>query len=374
MTRVSHLAIALVAVWGGPALGQTCEDRSDDYAARIALCDQAFEAAQDDAASALALAMKGETQRMMGDYAAAAETLNYALRFAPEDIWIWVELGNVRFNQGDAPGAIGHYSAALSLGEDAAAFAYRADGWWELNNPQRCSDDADQALRLAPQYAFANEIKGRCLVELGQPEQAIAYLDDAISFSPDYMNSYRYKMTALLDLGRYEEAVAVADKALDPRTGGKASPEEEEQILALRLIALHVYAPPETVMAEADALLARYPENFYVINTKAMILITEERFSEADSTSQILRRKTEERGLDGATYDTLAQIDIALGRLDLGYANFETALAKDPRLSKIYAKELSELGFLPLSNAPDSVLTALRRCIDLKKQACSVGG
>ena len=56
--------------------------------------------------------------------------------------------------------------------------------------------------------------------------------------------------------------------------------------------------------------------------------------------------------------------------MDDAYANFEAALNLDASMSKTYARKLSELGFLPLSNAPSGVLTALRRCIDVKKTAC----
>jgi hypothetical protein len=46
----------------------------------------------------------------------------------------------------------------------------------------------------------------------------------------------------------------------------------------------------------------------------------------------------------------------------------------DPTLSKTYARSLSGLGFLPLSNSASGVLTALRRCIDVKKATCHVKG
>ena len=56
--------------------------------------------------------------------------------------------------------------------------------------------------------------------------------------------------------------------------------------------------------------------------------------------------------------------------MDAAYANYDAALGFDPARSKTYARKLSELGFLPLSNAPAAVLTALRRCMDVKKTAC----
>lgn len=367
------LAFAFL-ISSSPAFSQTCADRGNDYSARIALCDQAFEASANDEDAAYALSLKGEAQRMLGDLDAAAATLQYALRFTPENAWVWVELGNVEFDRGNTAGAVAHYSAALAVEDYVDAWANRADGWWTMRSPQRCSDDADQALRIDPQYAYANEVKGRCLIDLGQAEQAISYFDTAIALSPGYQNAYRNKMSALHALGRYQDAVAVADLALRPGTVPNPSPRLEEEISALRLIALAKYAPPNMVTAEAEALLQAFPGNFAGINIKGLVLVGAGNAAEADRVTQPLRLNAEGRRMEGAYHDTLAQIDIALGRLDQAYANFESALNIDPAMSKTYAKKLSVLGFLPLSNAPAGVLTALRRCIDVKKTACTVAG
>ena len=369
------LASAFLATFcAAPAFSQACEDRRSDYAARITLCDQAFAASEDNAAAAYALALKGEAQRMLGDYTAADDTLRYALTFTPENAWVWVELGNVAFDTGNTTSAIAHYSAALAVEDYVDAYANRADAWWTVNMPQRCSDDADQALRLDAQYAYANELKGRCLIDLDQADEALSYFDTAIAINPGYQNAYRNKMSALFKLGRFEDVVALADLTLSPGTILDPSEQLVQEIRALRLLAYANYAPDNMVSAEADALLRDYPENYTAVNIKSMRLLNEKKVAEADQLTQILRQNTDGRGMEGEFYDTLAQIDIALGRLDQAFANFESAMNEDPALSKIYARKLSELGFLPLSNAPAGVLTALRRCIDVKKQTCTVAG
>jgi len=369
-----RLLFVLATLIPGSALAQTCEDRSSDYEARIALCDQAFEAADSADSAAYALAMKGEAQRMLGQYDAAVETLQYALTYTPENAWVWVELGNTRYDMGDKAGALAHYSAALEVEDYVDAWANRAESWWDFRMGQRCSDDADQALRIDPQYAYANEIKGRCLIDLDQAEEALSYFDTAISLNPAYQNAYRNKLSALAALGRYEELVAVADLALDPATVPNPNAAIEEDILSRRLMALAEYSPANVVATEAEALLRRYPQNLAAINTKGMALIGENKLEEADQATQVLRQNPDGLRMEAAYYDTLAQIDIGLGRLEEAFANYSSALDADPAMSKIYARKLSELGFLPLSNAPAGVLTALRRCIDVKKAACRVAG
>lgn len=369
MPRFPALALSLLAL-ASPLAAQTCEDRGTDYAQRVALCDQAYAAARTPEEAAYALAMKGEAQRMLGDYPAAAETLQLALDLTPENAWVWVELGNVRYEEGDMAGALAHYSAALSVEDYIDAWANRAEAWWQFQNGQRCSDDADNALRIDPQYAYANEVKGRCLIDLGRAEEALTYFDTAIALVPGYQNAYRNKLAALSSLGRYEEVVAVADEALRPGVVTDPDPGIEEDILSRRLLALGQYATPEVIAAEAEALLKRYPKNPAAINVKAVALLRDNKLAEADAATQILRQNPEGLRMEAVYLDTLAQIDIALGRLEAGVANYTEAMRLDPNLSKAYARKLSELGFLPLSNSPDGVLMALQRCIDVKREAC----
>ncbi|MBL9051359.1 MAG: hypothetical protein JNK19_14710 [Tabrizicola sp.] len=362
--------LLVLAFLPSPVQAQTCEDRSPDYAARIALCDAAFAEAETPDAAAYALSMKGEAQRLMGAFDDAAETLQLALTYTPENAWVWVELGNVRYDQNDTAGALAHYSAALAVEDYIDAWANRAEAWWQLRSGQRCSDDADNALRIDPQYAYANEIKGRCLIDLGQSEAALEYFNTAIALVPGYQNAYRNKLAALADLGRYEELVAVADEALRPDVVPDPNPAIEEDILARRLLALGEYAPPATVADEAAALLQRYPQNLAAVNVQGRALLAAGKAAEADKVTAVLRQNPDGQRMEAVYHDTLARIDAALGRMDQAYANYESAMALDASLSRTYARKLSELGFLPLSNAPSGVLTAMRRCMDVKKAAC----
>lgn len=355
-----------------PVLAQTCEDRSLDYAARITLCEEAFEIASTDEDAAFALSLKGEAQRMLGELDAAAATLQQALDLTPANAWVWVELGNVRYDQGDVAGALAHYSAALAVEDYADAWANRAEAWWDFRMAQNCSDDADQALRLDANYAYANEIKARCLIDLDRAEEALGYFDTAIALVPDYQNAYRNKMAALAALGRHEEVVALADLALSPGTIPNPNSAIEEDIYARRLSALAEYMPPDVVRGEAEALLVRYPENLAALNIQARALLAEAKFAEADALTLPLRENEGGRLMLAVYFDTLARIDAGLGRLEEAYTNYETALSVDPDMSKAYATKLSQLGFLPLSNSPSGVLTALQRCLNVKKAACVV--
>ena len=372
MRRLLVLA-ALVPAANLPAtsaLAQSCQDRTADFETQITLCDQSFSAADGQETAALALALKGEAQRMLGRFDEAAATLQEALTFNAADAWIWVELGKVRYDQGDTAGALAHYSAALATEDNLSAWANRAETWWQFREGQRCSDDADNALRLDPKYAYAHEIKGRCLIDLGRADKALRHFDTAIALSPGYQNAYRNKLAALAALGRHQDLVATADEALRPGVVTDGNPAIEEDIRARRLMALGEYADLATVAAEAATLLQRFPRNFAAANLHARVLLAEGKAAAADAATATMRQNPDGARLEPAWHDTLARMDTALGRMDGAYASYEAALAIDPGLSRAYAGKLSELGFMPLSNAPAGVLTALRRCIDVKKAAC----
>ncbi len=357
-----------------PALAQGCEDRSQDHEARILACDQAFAMASDAEAAAIALAFKGEALRLLTRFDEAEAVLKDALGFMPENGWIWIELGNLAYDRGEPADALAHYSAALAVEDSADAWANRAEVWWQFRRGGRCDADADEALRIDADFAYANEIKGRCLIDLGRAEEALGYFDRAIALYPGYQNAWRNKLAALAALGRHEEVVAVADEALRPGVVPDPLPEIEEDILSRRLLSLARYAPAATVTAEADALLARYPHSLAALDVKGRALLDEGRLEEADQVTQALRQNAGGRPMEASYHDTLAQIDVGMGRLEDAWANYSAALDLDPTLSRAYARSLSGLGFLPLSNSPSGVLTALRRCLDVKKSACRVTG
>ena len=357
-----------------PALAQSCEDRGQDYEARLTLCDQAFAQAENNSAAAMALAFKAEALRLLGRHDEAEAVLKEALGYTPDNAWVWVELGNVAYDTGEAAEALAHYSAALAVEDNVDAWANRAEVWWQYRMGERCNTDADNALRIDPNFAYGNEIKGRCLIDLGRAEEALAYFDTAIGLYPGYQNAYRNKLAALAALGRHEEVVTVAEMALNPDVVPDPIPAIEEDILSRRLLALSHYAPAETVATEADALLARYPGSLAAANVKARALLTAGDLAGADQVTQPLRQETQGRRMEAIFHDTLAQIDVGLGRFEDAYLNYAAAMDLDPTLSRAYARSLSGLGFLPLSNSPPGVLTALRRCLDVKKVACKVTG
>ena len=76
-----------------------------------------------------------------------------------------------------------------------------------------------------------------------------------------------------------------------------------------------------------------YPASFAAVNVKGRALVLEGKLEEADTVTQPLRLNPEARRMEAVYHDTLAQIDVGLGRLEDAFANYSAALDLDPALS-----------------------------------------
>ncbi len=368
------LAAALTLAGAAPGLAQSCEDRISDYERRIGICAEAAAVAPDADTAAIALGYKAEAERMLGQFDAAAATLRQAIALAPLNAWNWTELGTVGLDSGDPAGAVAMYSAALEMNpDDPYTLGNRADAWRILNQAARCQKDAEKAVVLDPADLFARLLNGRCLTDLGRAEAALTQIDEVLAAAPDWLDAYLAKITALMALGRHQDALALADQALDPAVSGTAAPQGIEDLAALRLSAQARLLPADALLAEAEKLARTYPGNAMIINVKVWSLLNAGRLDDAQAAAPPLLALIGTAAMEGVYHDTLAQLDLAQGRTEAALAGFGHALRLEPALSRIYAKKLSQAGFLPLSNQPQNVISALRRCVEAKGRDCRVG-
>ena len=82
----------------------------------------------------------------------------------------------------------------------------RGNALCSLERYTEAVDAYEQALRLAPSYAFAYKGKGDALIALSRYEEALAAYEQAIERDPKYAAAYNGEGDALTWLGRYEEA------------------------------------------------------------------------------------------------------------------------------------------------------------------------
>jgi predicted Zn-dependent protease len=107
-------------------------------------------------AAASALVAQAHTQAGSGEFGAAGATLERALRIEPDNPLLWVELGRVQMQEGNAPQAdgMGRKALALATGDPAAqAAAWRliADSLHARGRDPEAMEAERHAASLAPQ-------------------------------------------------------------------------------------------------------------------------------------------------------------------------------------------------------------------------------
>ena len=103
-----------------------------------------------------ALVAQAHTQAGAGEYAAAGATLERALRIEPDNPLLWVELGRVQMEEGNAGQAdsMGRKALALATGDPSAqASAWRliADSLHARGRTADAQEAEQRAAALAPQ-------------------------------------------------------------------------------------------------------------------------------------------------------------------------------------------------------------------------------
>lgn len=106
-------------------------------------------------AAASALVAQSHQQASGGNYQAATETLERALRIEPENPLLWVEMGQVRMQEGNAPQAngFGHKALSLATGDpqaEARAWRLIADSLKAQGKDPEAADAERHADALAP--------------------------------------------------------------------------------------------------------------------------------------------------------------------------------------------------------------------------------
>ena len=126
------------------------------------------------------------------------------------------------FNQGKAKYDLGQYEAAIDDYDNAIrlkpahlnAYYERGLAKYILGQYEAAIDDYDNAIRLKPAHLNAYYERGLAKYILGQYEAAIDDYDNAIRLKPAHLNAYYSRALAKCNLGRYEAAIVDYDNVI----------------------------------------------------------------------------------------------------------------------------------------------------------------
>lgn len=159
-----------------------------------------------------------------------------AIRIAPGNPAVYMDLGNALKRLGDYETALANYDRAIALRpEYPEAYTNRGNTLIECGRFESAVASYDDALAIKPDFAQAHYGRARALRELGSLEDAVASYDRAIACKADYVEAFYDRGNALLDLGRVEDAVASYDAAIARMpTHAEAYNNRGNALLALR--------------------------------------------------------------------------------------------------------------------------------------------
>lgn len=151
----------------------------------------------------------------LGDYCAAADSAEQAIRLQSDFAKAYVNLGTALAGLGDDDKALESYRQAVLLQPDFAE-GYNNLGVFliSLDRYEEAAEALSTAVQLKPDYFRAYNNLGCAQAELGQSEAAIASFEQAIALQPDFAEAYNNLGGAQADAGQPQEAVASFEQAI----------------------------------------------------------------------------------------------------------------------------------------------------------------
>jgi predicted O-linked N-acetylglucosamine transferase (SPINDLY family) len=296
-----------------------------------------------------ALNNRGLALAALRDYAAALTDYDAAIACRPEYARALNNRGLALAGLGRYADAIESYERALVLQSDyLAALINCADGLAALQRRDEALQKLDQALALSPSGAALLHHIGLSLASLGKHQEALSSFDAAIKDRPQYADAWLARARSLLrlarldealesatralatdasppealdcqglalqGLGRHEEAVRVWDRFLTGQTKSaeaycnrgaslRALARFEEALQSFgralelepnrpevyynRAILLDAIGEKQRAVGDCDRALERQPDYLLALHLRAMILLSLDRFEEAQSSLRL---------------------------------------------------------------------------------------
>lgn len=148
---------------------------------------KSLEVSPNDAVTLLMLAL---TFQQNGDSQKAEQTFKLALKKSPDDWTIWVNYGNLLWNQNRRGEAADAYEKSIQINPHYSL------GQFNMGNVFYVNDDLgqarthyEQAVELDPSIALAHFYLARTYLKLKLLEKALASVERAVVLDPDHQNS-----------------------------------------------------------------------------------------------------------------------------------------------------------------------------------------
>ncbi|MBL8878574.1 MAG: tetratricopeptide repeat protein [Phycisphaerales bacterium] len=286
----AHAGIARVAARRGlNDEAAAAEAAAKRFAGRSSsMPDPLMDRVLEEAITTEAFLARSESARRAGQFDAALEQLNFALRIAPENAYAHAAAARLFGQRGDLETAVAAATRALELKPDlpgGARLLAMALGY--QNKLSEAEPYIAAALREDPDDVEIRHIEGVRLAALGRPVDAIGHLEIAFRGKPDDTDVRQALAQAYHDAGRSADAVALLRASISG-TPGTAASRGVDPSVALQLGWILAITSDDALRdgAAAEALLRplvqnpdeRAPE---VLDALAAALAAQGKFEEA---------------------------------------------------------------------------------------------
>ena len=156
-----------------------------------------------------------EYYRNNGNYDAAINITDEAIKKDSENVELWDIKGTLLFENGDTLKSIKAYETAINIYPLPEYIIALGTLYAQTKNPKALT--MADALLIADKAKAGREalfIKGLYYSYTSNKQKAITFFDSCISIDYTYMFAYREKAIALYDMNKYEKALEVLNRAI----------------------------------------------------------------------------------------------------------------------------------------------------------------
>jgi len=162
--------------------------------------------------SLVQMAMKKNEQ---GNYIAALNDLNEAIRLDQKDIDAYFNRGLIYYHLHSTEKAIEDFSIAINLNNNfVEAYVNRGNIYLELEDYSMAMRDYNQVLNSNPNNSLALNNLGLVYLNLGEYQKADKYFKKSIIVQPNYPDAYFNQGLLLLELNQKKNALVSFQKAM----------------------------------------------------------------------------------------------------------------------------------------------------------------
>jgi tetratricopeptide (TPR) repeat protein len=378
---IPMLLAGLLGVMAAPAWARspnlcTVERMETDPASVEAPCSARLDTAKlSPKARAEALHIRGKGRDRTGAAQLALQDYEAAIVLQPKNGDLYASRASARFNRTDFEGGVADLQTALQLDErNTRALVSIGNLMIESGQPDGLKL-LDKALRIDPKQPFGLLFRLRAYAELGRWQEAFKDADALVALPRKSLNrvSYRgrdglpedFHIVALEERAKLFNARRQTAEAEADLNAAVAYKEGPQSYLARATFLFGKVGRETDALRDFDRLVDTQSHQAWFHSARAELLLRLKRSTDALEASE---RAIVIDDSEGVAYEIRGNALTQLGRFDEAFADFTTALDRDPSLIPKHLDRLQMAGYFPSRQPPTEMTPLLRDAL----KACSL--